>query len=169
MSTVPSPARPVRGPTRPPGHPDPVRLARAVATAFLEVEAGRRPLRQLLPLLAPAMRLRLQAAVHQQRRRRQPGPDAHTILSVRAEQPVPDAVDAAVVVRQGCRVGAVTVRLERHRGTWRVADVARPEAGRPATRTGSLPWAPPLPDAFDEVGAGDARWSGRPRPRTAPE
>lgn len=131
--------------------PDPTLLARAIATAFLEIEAGRRPLRQLEHLLAPALRMRLATSG-----RRPPhacGPDASAVLSVRADRPSADAVDAAVVVRRGRRVGALAIRLERHRGIWRITDIARPESELPAARTGSLPGAPPPPDAFDELDA----------------
>lgn len=127
--------------------PDPARLARAVATAYLEVEAGRRPLRQLDPLLAPALRLRLHGTG---RRPVHPyGPDAGAVLRVRTDHPTADTVDAAVVVRRGQRVGALTVRFERHRGAWRITEIGRPEADMPAARTASLPTAPPLPDSFD--------------------
>lgn len=130
--------------------PDPVRLARGVAAAYLEVEAHRRPLAQLEPILAPALRARL-AATMRHAPRGVPGPALHSVLNVRADQPARGAVDAAVVVRRGERVGALTVRLERHRGAWRVVELSSPEAGLPAARTRSLPDASLAPDAFDQV------------------
>ena len=115
-------ARPV-GAQRPPPGPDPLRLAAAVARAYLEVEAGRRSPAQLTPLLEPKLRTRLFA----EPLRPGPGPAGDAILAVRGEQPTPDALDAAVVVRRGERVGVLAIRVERFRDGWRVVELARPE------------------------------------------
>lgn len=147
-------------PTRRDGKPDPVRLVRAIAQVFLEVEAGRRPLSQLAPVLAPALLCRLQALGRPARpggHRCAPGPAAGVILSCRAVQPTPDACDVAVVVRRGERVAALAVRVERHRGAWRAVEIARPEDGGTPTPTSSLPWAPPARDVFDELAGLDPR------------
>ncbi|MFN2558012.1 MAG: Rv3235 family protein [Nitriliruptorales bacterium] len=106
-----------------PADQDPERLAHAVARVFLEVEVGRRPLHQLSPVLAPALRARLAVAAH----RPGPGPTLDAVIAVRSYRPHPNACDAAVVVRRGQRVGALVVRLERHRAVWRVVELARPE------------------------------------------
>ncbi|HEV2787574.1 MAG TPA: Rv3235 family protein, partial [Solirubrobacteraceae bacterium] len=66
-----------------------------------------------------------------------------------------NVVDAAAVVRRGERASVLAIRVERHRGAWRVVEIARPEDGRAATVTRSLPGAPPEPDAFDEAAAED--------------
>lgn len=111
------------GAGRKPGPPDVERLARAVAHAFLEVEAGRRPLSQLRPVLSPAVWQRLRPLLR-------PGgtcPGADAVVSVHTAQPRADVCDAAVVVRRGSRVGALTIRLERHEKAWRVVELARPE------------------------------------------
>lgn len=134
--------------TSPPG-PEPARLAGLLARAWLEVRARRRPLAQLAPLLAPAVRRRLAAQIAPV------GDEAVTcparVRRVVADHPSPAACEAVVVVEQAERTTAIAVRLERHRGAWRVVELAAPEAGLPALRTASAPTAVPLPDAFDEV------------------
>ena len=130
-------------------------LAAAVARTYLEVEAGRRPLEQLAPLLAPALRARLHACGRQ----RAPGPPADAIVSVTVVATSADAREAAVVVRRGRRVEVLALRLERHRGGWRLVELSWPDGQR--TRTSSLPWAPPPPDAFDEAEAEEAAVAGR--------
>lgn len=106
--------------------PDPERLARAVAHAFLEVEAGRRPLSQLDPVLAPALRERLRGTT----RRPGPGPTGNAVVAVRGDWVGDRAYDAAVVVSRGERCGVIALRLERHRAAWRVVELARPEDRR---------------------------------------
>ncbi len=131
-------------------HPDPARLARAVARAFLEVEAGLRPLRQLEPVLAPALVQRLTRLLHTTPRRPM-SPQRTAVLRMTTCWLTTDAFEACVIVQRAGRVGALTLRVERHRGAWRIADLARPEDGMPPVRTGALPNAGPLPDAFDET------------------
>ena len=143
--------RPARGPAagRPPNAPDADRFVAAVARTFLEVEAGHRPLAQLTPLLAPALQSRLAARP----RRSRAGPGDGAVLGVRTCVIGRDVVDGAAVVRRGERASVLAIRIERHRGAWRVVEIARPEDGRAATVTRSRPWAPPEPDAFDEAAA----------------
>lgn len=119
-------------PSSPPGHrhpkpsaPDPERLARAVAHAFLEVEAGRRPLSQLERALSPALWQRLCRLAP----RPGPGPTGDAVIAVHGQRITDDAFDAAVVVRRGERCGVIALRLERHRAAWRVVELARPEDG----------------------------------------
>ncbi|MGH3440970.1 MAG: Rv3235 family protein, partial [Nitriliruptorales bacterium] len=109
-----------------PSAPDPERLARAVAHAFLEVEAGRRPLSQLERLLSPALWQRLsQVAI-----RPGPGPTANAVVAVCGQRLDDEAFDAAVVVRRGERRGVLVIRLEQRQAVWRVVELARPEDGR---------------------------------------
>lgn len=140
-----------RGPDagRPPAHPDPSRLATLVVTVWLEVRAGRRPVAQLLPLVAPALGQRLVAQLRAVPTR---GRGERTrIRCVRGDSPSTRAFEAAVVVAQETRVTALAVRLERHLGAWRCVELTAPEAGLPPLRTASLVVAPHRPDAFDEV------------------
>lgn len=106
-----------------PSAPDPERLARAVAHAFLEVEAGRRPLAQLERILAPALWQRLSQLTI----RSGPGPTGNAIIAVQGQRAGDDAFDAAVVVRRGDRCGVIALRLERRGTAWRVVELARPE------------------------------------------
>ena len=134
--------------------PDPTRLARAVARMWLEVEAGRRPLRQLEPVLAPALAQRLTRLLHTTPRRAM-SPQRTAVLRMTTCWPTAEAFEACVIVQRAGRVGALTLRVERHRGAWRIADLARPEDGMPPVRTGALPDAGPPPDAFDETAGPD--------------
>lgn len=121
------PRREVRRPRG--GVPDPRHLVEVVARAYLEVEAGRRPLRQLVPLLAPAVRLRLEGT---HKRPRSPlGPDATSLISIRCSEPREDVLEAAAIVRRASRVAALVIRAERYRGTWRIVEIARPEDPAP--------------------------------------
>lgn len=137
--------RPADG--RPPGVPDPLRLARAVVVAWLEVESGRRPLEQLAPILAPVIARRIAATVRHNRRRGVApwGPGADVVVACHGQSLDEASCDAVVVVRIGPRITAVAVRVERHRGAWRVVELARPEDGYDAVRTASLPESPPTP------------------------
>jgi hypothetical protein len=152
--TAPLSARPSRRPLdlRPPG-PDPARLAGLLVRVWLEVRAGRRPIAQLAPLVAPAARRRLAAQLTR------PVGVAVTarVRTVRTFAPGPDAWEACVLVDQGGRTTAVAVRLERHRGAWRAVELTAPEAGLPALPTASLGAEVPIRDAFDEAAeeAGD--------------
>ena len=137
-----------RHPTHPPG-PDPARLAGVLARAWLEVREGRRPLRQLAPLVAPSVQRRLLAQMPTN-----PPPPRSPRARVRrvvATTPSRNACEAVVLIEQGARTTAIAVRLERHRGAWRVVELTAPETGfRPLT-TASLPAGAPRRDAFDEV------------------
>lgn len=112
------------GPGPSPGGPEPERLVLAVARAFLEVEAGLRPLSQLTPLLCPALDLRLSATIRDPNGRR---PPVDAIRSVRCTRLPDGGFEAAVVVRRGERCGALVVRAERREGAWRIVEIARPE------------------------------------------
>jgi hypothetical protein len=143
--------RPLDG--RPPG-PAPDRLAHLLVQVWLEVRAGRRPLSQLDPLLAPAARRRLAAQLPT---RPDPSAPVGRVQRVRSYAPTRDACEASVVVRHGVRATAFAVRLERHRGVWRAVELTAPEAGLAPLPTASLGIDAPLRDAFDEAAeeAGD--------------
>lgn len=117
----PTPAGPAG--VRPSGAPDPERLVALVARVFLEVEAGRRPLWQLEPLLAPSLYVRLRRSAHRPHRSR----GRVEVRNTGVSRTGPDTCDAAVVVRRGARAGSLALRLERRDGTWRVVELARPE------------------------------------------
>lgn len=132
---------------------DPVALATVVARCFLEVEAGRRPLDQLHGLLAPAVHARLRRLLRELHTRRtgsvavsRPGPGR--VRRARATTQLDGTVEVAVVVDRGARCTALAVRVEPHRGRWRVVELARPEDGwRPLrTRSGALTVDETVPD-----------------------
>jgi len=133
--------------TRPVGD-SPGRVAGLLVLAWSEVRAGRRPMRQLEPLLSPAIRRRL--AIQAPPR----CPPSHQPIAIRkvvVRHPASDACEAVVLVERDRRVTAVAVRLERHLGRWRAVDLTAPEAGLTALPTASLPPGHRPRDAFDEV------------------
>jgi hypothetical protein len=135
-----------------PGRPDPARLAALLVRVAGEVAAGRRPVSQLEPLLAPALIRRLSATL----RAAGPRPTAElSVRDVRTAPPTPSgAVEATVLVERDGRTGAIAVRLECHRGGWRATELTAPESGYPpmATASDARP-ARRRPDAFDEAAA----------------
>lgn len=139
---------------------DPERMVVAVVRAYLEVEAGRRPLEQLERALSPAVRDRLRSTLARRRRdalatggpRPSGGPDIRSVRALQISQPSPDALEAAVTVRTGARTTAVCIRLERWRGGWRVTELARPEDGLTPLPSRAV-FRRPEPDAFDEAAA----------------
>lgn len=124
------------------------RLVGLVARAALEVIAGRRPLRQLLRLVSPAVYDRLRAQLPAPRDRR-PAPSATAVRRVLACWPCPDACEATVLVDRDGRTTALAVRAERHRGAWRIVEVTAPEAGLPPVRTRPGTSAPLMVGATD--------------------
>ena len=130
--------------------PDPDRLARLLVLVWLEVRHGRRPFAQLSPLVAPALRRRLQTQVP--RRPILDGAPCIRIGRVIACRPLADVYEGAVLVERDGRTTAVAVRLEQHRGAWRAVELTAPEAGLSPLTTASLPrpTGPPR-DAFDEA------------------
>jgi hypothetical protein len=139
--------------TRPVGDA-PGRVAALLVLAWAEVRAGQRPLRQLEPLLSPAIRRRLAV---QAPPRRAPVRQSLTIRKVVVRHPAPDACEAVVLVQRDRRVTAFAVRLERHLGHWRAVDLTAPEAGLTALPTASLPPGHRPRDAFDEAAEEEAR------------
>lgn len=120
-------------------------LAARIALLFLEAESGRRPLRQLRGLVAPALYQRL---LRSDRHRSQPrarsmAPAAHAVRAVFAQRLEDDVFEASVIVDRTTRVTALALRLERHRGRWRVVELTAPEDGVPAHQTASVAAAAP--------------------------
>lgn len=128
---------------------DPVRLAGALAHAWLEVKAGRRPLVQLAPFISPAVRRRLiaQMPVRAPERTRSPS----RLCRVIAFAPTADVREVVALVTQPRGTTAIAIRMERHRGAWRAVELTAPEAGLAPLSTASLPADHRDRDAFDEV------------------
>lgn len=118
---------------------DPVTLAVAVATAYLEIRAGRRPPDQLRPLLAPRARRRLRALVLRQRSQGPPACGGASVSRLVTFRPHEDALEAVVVLGDTIGVTAVAVRVDRRRGRWWVSDVGAPEDRQPLVPPGSSP------------------------------
>jgi hypothetical protein len=77
------------------------------------------------------------------------GPRTATVV---ATSPREDACEACVTVEHpDGRISAFAVRLERHLGVWRVADLAAPESGLHPLPTASFPDGYTPRDAFDEA------------------
>jgi hypothetical protein len=145
-STRPSGPRPRTGR---PAAPDPGRLASLLVRVWLEVRAGRRPLSQLAPLVAPAACRRLAAqlpTVHELHPA--PIPRVRTVV---ARHPARDVCEAVVLAEGEARTTAFAVRIERHRGVWRAVELTAPEVGLRPLPTSSLGPDAPLRDAFDDV------------------
>lgn len=137
-------------PTRPSSAPDPERLARLLVQVWFEVRGGRRPFRQLAPLVAPALRRRLVAQLPRRPPGQRPAPRVE-VRRVVVTHPCDQVYEMCVLVERGGRVTAVAVRLERRHGAWRAVELTAPEAGLPPLGTTSgVPDTPPR-DAFDEV------------------
>lgn len=98
------------------------------ARAFLEVEAGRRPRRQLRPVMSVELASRL--APLWVREGFAPG----RVVRVCGSRPAPGRYEAVAVVVRGDRYGALAVSLARRRGTWLVVEAVRPEDAEPPNR-----------------------------------
>lgn len=101
------------------GDDDLLRLARGVARAWLELEAGRRGHRQLAAL-APGAPGGAGPA---------PGPRSPvgSVTKVVGVRTAADRFDVVAIVRRGDRVGALAFRLRCRRGRWVVVASGRPE------------------------------------------
>ncbi|MEX1177377.1 MAG: Rv3235 family protein [Nitriliruptor sp.] len=138
----PTTPRPSRG-------PDPARFVAMLVRASSEVAAGRRPLAQLEPVLAPTLLRRL--AVQLRGARLEELPEVRRVL---VAAPTPSgAVEATALIETCGRVTALAVRLERHHGAWRATELTAPESGFAPLRTRSDPLVGTGPDAFDEAAA----------------
>lgn len=140
--TAPAPITTRRIERRPAPPVDPVALATAVATAYVEVRAGRRPPDQLRPLLAPTARRRLKALVLRRRGQDRTPCGGASVIRVTACRPSDDAAEVVVVLREASGVSAVAVRADRRDGRWWVTDVGAPQDRQPLVPPGAPQPAP---------------------------
>jgi hypothetical protein len=91
------------------------RAAQVLATALVEVLAGRRPVGQLRVHCAPPVYAGLSG-----RAPKSGAGDPLTVLSVRVGQPADGVAEACATVRHGQRVRALAFRMEGVDGRWRV-------------------------------------------------
>lgn len=137
---APAPTTTRRIERRPVPAMDPVALATLVASAYVEVRAGRRPPAQLDRVLSPAARRRLRLLLRRQRRttgRTCGGTSTSRVVTSRVHE---DAMEVVVVLRDDDAARAVAVRLDRRGARWWVTDVAGPEDRQPVVPPGA-----PLP------------------------
>jgi hypothetical protein len=101
---------------------DPSTVARAVALASLEVLAGRRSVAQLARWLTPGVyeSLQVRAGLTQRVLGTSGGTRPPVIRRTRACRVDSHVLEASMVADDGVRVRAVALRLEGHRGAWRV-------------------------------------------------
>lgn len=101
---------------------DPATVARAVALASLEVLAGRRSVAQLARWLTPGVyeSLQVRAGLTQRVLGTTGGGRPPAIRRSRACRVDSHVLEASLVADDGVRVRAVALRLEGHRGSWRV-------------------------------------------------
>ena len=101
---------------------DPSTVARAVALASLEVLAGRRSVAQLARWLTPGVyeSLQVRAGLTQRVLGTSGGTRPPVIRRTRACRVDSHVLEATMVADDGVRVRAVALRLEGHRGAWRV-------------------------------------------------
>jgi len=101
---------------------DPSAIARAVALASLEVLAGRRSVAQLARWLTPGVyeSLQVRAGLTQRVLGTTGGTRPPVIRRSRACRVDSHVLEATLVADDGVRVRAVALRLEGHRGAWRV-------------------------------------------------
>ena len=101
---------------------DPSTVARAVALASLEVLAGRRSVAQLARWLTPGVygSLQVRAGLTQRVLGTSGGTRPPVVRRTRACRVDAHVLEASLVADDGVRVRAVALRLEEHRGAWRV-------------------------------------------------
>ena len=114
--------RPTTTTPRPLPDGDPSTVARAVALASLEVLAGRRSVAQLARWLTPGVyeSLQVRAGLTQRVLGTTGGTRPPVIRRSRACRVDSHVLEASLVADDGVRVRAVALRLEAHRGAWRV-------------------------------------------------
>lgn len=96
-------------------------LVGGFAQALLEVEAGRRPRRQLRPVVSVELGERLAPLGARE------GSGPGRVVRVCGSRATRDRYEAVAVVVRGERYGALAVSLARRRGRWLVVEAARPE------------------------------------------
>ncbi len=102
---------------------DLIGIIRPLATALVEVLAGRRPAVQLIRWTSPAVYAALTARAAVAYRRQRPDISAPVRVAVRRvvlSQPRTGVAEAAIVVIDGTRVRAVAIQLLSQSGRWSI-------------------------------------------------
>ena len=119
-----TPGAPGGGPAADPG--DPTALCCAVAHAATEILRGVRPLAQLVRSVSPEVHDQLEALARVRsaargRRGSPPTPQSRSrVRRARVVRVAPGAAEATVIIDDVDRVRAAALRVELHRGRWRV-------------------------------------------------
>lgn len=99
-------------------------FVRGFMQLYLEVEVGRRPVRQAARLLDPELAARLEGVWV-----RAVGALPGRVVALTGGRVTADRCEAVAVVDRHGRRGAIAVQLRRKGGRWIVTDVVRPEDG----------------------------------------
>jgi hypothetical protein len=100
--------------------PDPAVIARTLALAICEVEAGLRSASQLERICHPSL---WAAVANRIRRAGWPPVSAASVLRVQVQELQPGLVDAVVVLCRGQRVVFIALRLEAVPGHWELIEL----------------------------------------------
>lgn len=111
-------------------------VAARIVRLLNEVEAGRRPARQVSPLFAPHLR----GAIRRVRPDPGPVPDVHRLVITAAT--AAHTYEIVAVCRRNDRYGAIGLRLSRTDDGWVVTDVAHPRFTTNGSREVSDPTGP---------------------------
>ena len=95
--------------------PDSVAIARALALAICEVEAGLRSASQLERICHPSL---WEAVANRVQRAGGPSVSGSSVLRMQVQELTPGLVDAVAVVRRGQRATFIALRLEAVPGRW---------------------------------------------------
>jgi Family of unknown function (DUF6459) len=100
--------------------PSPAEVAKAIAIALFEVEAGYRSAAQLERVFAPELWDRLERQV-----RRHGGllPSGRRLIRVHYQEVMPGVANTVAVVQRGTRVQPVAMRLDARSGRWLVTEL----------------------------------------------
>jgi hypothetical protein len=134
---APAPTSTRRIERRPVPPMDPVALATLVASAYVEVRAGRRSPKQLDRVLSPDARRRVRLLLRRRRAtgtRSCGGTSTSRVITSRVHD---HAMEVVVVLRDDHGAHAVAVRLDRRGGRWWVTDVGGPEDRQPIVPPGA--------------------------------
>jgi Family of unknown function (DUF6459) len=100
--------------------PSPAEVAKEIALALFEVEAGRRSAAQLERVFAPELWELLE---HQVQRHGGPLPTGSDLLRVHFQELVPGLANTVALVQRGARVQPVAMRLDAYSGRWLVTEL----------------------------------------------
>jgi hypothetical protein len=100
--------------------PPPAAVAKEVAMALFEVEAGYRSAAQLERVCTPELWDRLE---HQVRRHGGPLPSGRKLIRVHYQELIPGVANTVAVVERGPRVQPVAMRLDARSGRWLVTEL----------------------------------------------